>query len=123
MDASDASTPEQTERSAIASKGGLARAERLSREQRGEIAKKAALARWSTAIPQAVAEGLVQIAGRVLACAVLDTKMRVLTQETFLGAIGRDAKAKGGSGSRRLAGGVDGLPPFLGAENLGPFIS
>lgn len=43
----------------------------------------------------------------------------MLTQETFLQAIGRAAKAKAGTGSVGL---VDGLPPFLAAQNLKPFI-
>jgi hypothetical protein len=45
-----------------------------------------------------------------------------LTQETFLTAVGRAAKAKAGKGSARLAL-VDGLPPFLASGNLEPFIS
>jgi hypothetical protein len=44
----------------------------------------------------------------------------VLTQESFLSAIGRARKAKAGTGSTQL---VDGLPPFLAASNLRPFIS
>ncbi len=48
---------------------------------------------------------------------------RVLTQEGFLTAIGRSAKAKGGTGSQGLAFElVDGMPPFLVADNLKPFI-
>jgi hypothetical protein len=43
-----------------------------------------------------------------------------LTQESFLAAIGRAAKAKAGTGSTEL---VDGLPPFLVANNLKPFIT
>ena len=52
-------------------------------------------------------------------CAVLDDpdSTRVLTQEGFLTAIGRAGKAKGGEGAT-----VDGLPAFLRANNLKPFI-
>lgn len=42
----------------------------------------------------------------------------MLTQEGFLTAIGRAGKAKGGEGAA-----VDGLPAFLRAANLKPFIS
>jgi hypothetical protein len=42
----------------------------------------------------------------------------VLTQEGFLTAIGRAGKAKGGEGAT-----VDGLPAFMRATNLKPFIS
>jgi hypothetical protein len=73
-------------------------------------------------LPRAVAEGTLEIAGRRISCAVLDTKMRLLTQETFLMAVGRAGKAKGGKGSERVMR-VGGLPPFIAAENLLPFIS
>jgi len=48
--------------------------------------------------------------------------MRVLTQETFLTALGRAGKAKGGQGSRQMMR-IGGLPPFIAAENLQPFVS
>lgn len=110
-------TPE--ERGAM---GGRARAEILPPERRSEIAREAALAKWSTTIPLALCEGTIDFAGRQIACAVLDTKLRLLTQETFLTTLGRAGKAKGGQGSQRLMR-VGGLPPFLAAENLTPFIS
>jgi len=102
--------------------GGRARAEILPPERRSEIAREAALAKWSTTIPHALCEGTIDFAGRQIACAVLDTKLRLLTQETFLTTLGRAGKAKGGQGSERLMR-VGGLPPFLAAENLTPFIS
>jgi hypothetical protein len=104
------------------SMGGRARAEILAPERRSEIAREAALAKWSTTIPHALCEGTIDFAGRQIACAVLDTKLRLLTQETFLTTLGRAGKAKGGQGSQRLMR-VGGLPPFLAAENLAPFIS
>ena len=102
------------------SEGGKARAEKLSPEERQEIARKAAEARWNANLPMATHAGTLVIAGREIACAVLEDKKRVLTQETFLTAIGRAAKAKAGTGSSSL---VDGLPPFLVADNLKAFIS
>lgn len=104
------------------SKGGLARLKSTPPTRRAEIAREAAIARWSTDIPQALAEGEIEFAGRNIACAVLDTKLRVLTQETFLTTLGRAGKAKGGQGSERMMR-VGGLPPFLAAENLVPFVS
>jgi hypothetical protein len=104
------------------SMGGIARRKSMSPERRAEIARDAAAARWSTDIPQALAEGEIEFAGRNIACAVLDTKLRVLTQETFLTTLGRAGKAKGGQGSERMMR-VGGLPPFLAAENLVPFVS
>ncbi|HSZ59980.1 MAG TPA: P63C domain-containing protein [Tepidisphaeraceae bacterium] len=111
------------DRSTIAANAARARAKSLPRERQSEIGRTAAMARWG--VPKALSEGLVSIAGRRIACAVLSTKLRVLTQETFLKAVGRAGKAKGGKGSRRLMDSevVDGLPPFLAAENLVPYIS
>lgn len=103
----------------IQSKGGLARAEILAPGERTEIARRAATARWTKDLPKATHTGQLVIAGRSLGCAVLETGKRLLTQETFLTAIGRAGKAKGKTGSFA----VDGLPPFLAAENLTPFIS
>jgi len=100
--------------------GGIARAAKLSKEERSAIAQTAAEARWGNNLPQATHSGELVIGGRKIACAVLRNGKRVLTQETFLTAIGRAAKAKAGTGSLKL---VDGLPPFLVAENLKPFIS
>jgi len=71
-------------------------------------------------LPKAIADGFLEIGTAKLQCAVLDDlhNTRVLTQEGFLTSIGRAGKAKGGEGST-----VDGLPPFLRAKNLIPFIT
>jgi hypothetical protein len=118
----DKDTQAATQSNLDASKGGKARAEKLPPEARREIAQRAAEARWG-ALPQAILESEIIIAGRQIACAVLENGQRLLTQETFMTAIGRAAKAKGGQGSVRLANAVDGLPPFLAAQNLKPFIT
>ncbi len=101
-------------------KGGTARAAALSPSRKSEIAKRAAEIRWGTNLPKAVAEGVLIIGDLRITCAVLDdpNNTRVLTQEGFLNAIGRAGKAKGGEGAT-----VDGLPAFLRANNLKPFIS
>jgi len=104
------------------SKGGLARAANTLPERRSEIARNAALARHTQDIPHAVVDGTIDFAGRPIACAVLDTRLRVLTQETMLTTLGRAGKAKGGQGSRQMLR-IGGLPPFLAAENLLPFVS
>jgi hypothetical protein len=102
-----------------AAKGGQARAAKLTPEERSEIARQAAAGRWGQDLPRAIADGQLQIAGRLIACAVLETGKRLLTQDTFLTAIGRSARPKGGTGIML----IDGLPPFLSAENLKPFIT
>lgn len=103
-----------------AAKGGKARAAMLTPEERSEIARSAAEQRWSGIVPKATHAGELKIADKLIACAVLENRKRVLTQETFLKAIGRAGKAKGGKGSMLL---VDGIPPFIAANNLKPFIS
>jgi len=50
---------------------------------------------------------------------VLEDGRRVLTQETFLTAIGRSGKGKGG----QVVSSPDGLPPFVAADNLKQFIT
>lgn len=95
-----------------------ARANALTPEERSAIARRAALARHG--LPKAIAEGAIIIGDVRIPCAVLDdaSNTRVLTQEGFLEAIGRAGKAKGGEGAT-----VDGMPAFLRAKNLEPFIS
>lgn len=104
-----------------AAKGGRARAESLSPAERKNIARQAAEARWESAnIPKAICEGELVIAGKTIACSVLENGKRLLTQRTFLAALGRSSSLPGGTGMRS---GNLGLPPFLAAENLRPFIS
>lgn len=107
--------------------GGRARAERLNSEDRKAIAREAALVRWGdAATPAATHDGEIIIAGRRIACAVIQKPSgpkRLLTQNTFMDAVGRATKAKGGKGSQSLAGRNDALPPFLAAENLEPFVT
>ncbi|MCP1364109.1 P63C domain-containing protein [Halomonas sp. BBD48] len=104
--------------------GGKARAEKLSPERRKEIARKAAESRWEKAsgLPKALfgsGETPLMVGGIPVDCYVLDDGRRVLTQESFLVAMGRAAKAKGGHGVRTS---VDKTPPFLAASNLKPLI-
>jgi hypothetical protein len=100
--------------------GGEARAASLSKARRKEIAKQAAQSRWSSGVLQATHAGDFRIGGKLISAAVLENGKRVLTQESFLSSIGRARKAKAGTGSTAL---VDGLPPFLQAEYLKPYIS
>jgi hypothetical protein len=97
------------------SMGGKARAESLTDEQKADIARKAAGARWS--LPKATHEGAIPLANKAIPCAVLGDGTRLLTQQGFLLALGRARSAKGGQGSS-----VDGMVPFLAASNLKPFI-
>ena len=101
-------------------KGGLARAEALSSDERKQIARRAADVRWGTDIPQATHDGPLKIGDAELDAAVLGNGVRLLSQGTFLQAIGRSRTPKAGTGGLST---VDGLPFFLQAEQLKPFIS
>src|SRR5258708_40306104 len=102
----------------IQSMGGIARVFFFKQKTAYEIARTAANARWGKELPRATHTGQIVIAGRSFSCAVLDTGKRLLTQETFLTAIGRAAKAKGKTGTFVVAG----LPPLLATEDLLPSI-
>lgn len=97
-------------------RGGFARAQNLTPEQRSEISRKAAKARWevSSAVCGSPNTPL-QIGDIEVECYVLEDGTRVLTQASFLGALGRHPKAN----TRREDGG---LPPILQGQALKPFI-
>lgn len=102
------------------SKGGKARARSLTPEERSESASKAARARWDADIPVATHEGDFNIGNATVSAAVLPNGKRLLTQATFLRAIGRSRSPKAGTG---VLSTVDGLPFFLQADALKPFIT
>jgi P63C domain len=109
-----------------ASKGGVARKQSLTPEERREIARNAVMSRWARRhqdlkandLPEATHSGELQIGETSIPCAVLEDGTRVLTRFGFLKAIGRTGKAKGG----RQYDNEFQTPVFLTAENLQPFI-
>lgn len=101
-------------------RGGKARAEALTPERRKEIAKKAAEKRWGAKLPVSDYEGSFPLGDRDISCAVLEDGTRVITQATFLRALGRSRSPKAGTG---VLSTVDRLPFFLQADALKPFLS
>ncbi|MCX6543469.1 MAG: P63C domain-containing protein [Acidobacteria bacterium] len=101
-------------------RGGLARAAAMTPKQRSHSARIAAEARWAGDLPQATHDGPLQLGDRTLIAAVLPNGKRLLSQGTFLQAIGRSRTPKAGTGA---LGSVDGIPFFLRAEQLKAFIS
>lgn len=101
-------------------KGGHARAQALTKEERKASARRAAMARWSADLPQALYEGSVRIGETEILAAVLPNGKRLLSQATFLRALGRSRSPKAGTG---IFSTVDGLPFFLQAEQLSPFLN
>lgn len=100
-------------------KGGVARAASLSPEERKSIARKAAQTRWEGDLAIATHEGDFPIGKAELSCANLPEGKRIITQATFLRALGRSRSPKAGTG---VLSTVDGVPFFLQAEVLKPFI-
>jgi hypothetical protein len=101
-------------------RGGIARAASLSPEARSEIAKKAAAARWAEDLTEAVcgsADQPLRIGDIEIECYVLEDGTRVLTQASFLRALGRHPKAN----VRRE--GDERIPAILQGKALKPFIS
>lgn len=81
-------------------KGGFARAEALTPEERKAIAKRAAEARWSGespghAYPKATHRGVLTIADVELPCFVLDDGRRVISGRGMTAAIGMKGRGQG----------------------------
>jgi hypothetical protein len=101
-------------------RGGNARARRLTPDKRTEIARKAARERWSTDVAKAVCgspDKPLKIGDVEIECYVLEDGTRVITQASFLEAIGRHRRAFGSA-----AGESDPLPPFLRGQSIRRFI-
>lgn len=99
-------------------KGGFARRDALTAEQRRKSAQKAATARWDADLPMATHEGKFDIGKSTVACAVLPNGSRIITQATFLRVLGRSPRPTAGTGVLAAR-----MPPFLQAEVLQPYVS
>lgn len=110
-------------------RGGIARAQRLTPDQRTEIARKAANARWDEegALPRVICgspDRPLRIADREIPCYVLEDGTRVLSQAGFLQALGRHPKASTRREEEELQNGVVvAVPPLLQGQTIRPFIS
>lgn len=78
------------------SKGGIARADALTPEQRSEIARKAAQSRWTQKRPpRATHQGTLNIADVALPCFVLEDGKRVISGRGMTKAIGMKGRGQG----------------------------
>lgn len=100
-------------------RGGKATAAKMTPQERSARAKKGAEARWDNTVIEATHEGEFPIGQSVLSCANLPGGKRIITQATFLRALGRSRSPKAGTG---VLSTVDDLPFFLQANALKPFI-
>lgn len=100
--------------------GGKTRAANLTKKERSDAAKRAAIARWSADAETTDYIGVLDIGDVRISCAVLndDARTRVLTQGDLLEALGRHRKA-----SVRNVEGEEQTPPILQGEALKPYIS
>jgi len=104
------------------SRGGFARAENLSPEERSEIAKKAALARWKAdEIPIAQYTGELKIGDMVFPCSVLSDNTRILTQTDFMKGMGMYYSGWVAK-NRTNADASAEVPHFLSFKGLKPFV-
>lgn len=103
-------------RSDAGSRGGAHRAQLMTKEERSESARKAALARWGgSEIPVSEYAGELVIGDLSLDCAVLPDGRRIITQKSIMSALRRSE-----SQGRRTRN--DNRPPFIEANNLIPYI-
>jgi hypothetical protein len=95
--------------------GGYARAEKLSSEQRKEIARIAAEARWSADLPKATHGGTLKLGNTEIPCYVLENGERIIATRGVMHALGRRWRGRKYPGTQ--------LPVFLEAKSLKPFIN
>lgn len=107
-----------------ASKGGIARAEKLSPDRRSEIASKAAVARWrrdGAAPIKATHAGKLRIGDIELDCANVPDGRRVISESTTMRALGRGYS--GYYSQRDAAADASAvLPRYLAPAALRPYI-
>src|SRR5262245_28587491 len=104
--------------------GGIARAEKLSPEERKAIAQAAAEASWSKVAeetrmppqPSKTHSGELKIGNMSIPCAVLEDGTRVITQRGMFVALGMNKNPSKGQTA------IENRPGFLSANNLTPFI-
>ncbi len=100
-------------------KGGKARADSLTQEQRSEIAKRAAAARWKDPVLKAThgsADHPLKIGDLDIPCYVLEDGRRVLSLGGMVKALGMSIGGAGGGEGDRLVS-------FASGKSISPFIS
>ncbi|WP_194863365.1 P63C domain-containing protein [Myxococcus sp. AB036A] len=103
----------------LGAKGGKARAAKLSKEQKNEIAKKGALARWGDRPVQATHAGTINIVGSEFICANLPDGRRVISEKHVMEAL--DRGYSGYYSQRDAQSGGEAVPRILSPKALRPF--
>jgi hypothetical protein len=127
VDTSENETREPQTVEEAGAKGGRARAERLTPEERREIARKAAEERWKAAgkqpqVPVATHTGDLKLGDLVIPCAVLDDGTRLLSETGIVKALG--LYRSGAVQTREKAASEPGaqMPLFVANKNIKPFV-
>jgi P63C domain len=110
-------------------KGGKARAEALTPEERSESARQAAEARWAKKkdrnltldIPRADHPGELHIGDMQFPCSVLSDGTRILTQSDFMSGMGMYYSGWVAQNQAKKQSSAD-IPHFLAFKSLEPFI-
>lgn len=97
-----------------------AKAEKLTPEQRSEIAIKAASARWD--IPRATHRGELHIGDISIPCAVLEDGRRVISEHGISSILGSSGGKSYQLRAKQQENGVGPLPIFVASKSLKPFI-
>lgn len=123
----DAKNPHAAALSALgASKGGKARAKKLTPEQRAAIARQGAEVRWAKQgkqpMPRATHDGTLNIGNLDLSCAVLEDGTRVLSERSLALVLGAPRGGRSYAARKAPDGGAV-LPIYLASEKVRPFIS
>src|SRR5437667_1744656 len=113
---------EDTSIAGHSSQGGKARAQALSDQDRKDIARYAAEARWSkeaSMLPRETHSGALKVRGREIPCSVLEGGIRVFSTRGINRAMGSKTTGAPKSGE---PDGARQLPAFLGSATLKSFI-
>lgn len=110
----------------IGSLGGKARAERLTPEERSEMARRAVEARWNKAgkndVADAICSGEIKIGDLEIPCAVLEGGIRVLSETGVVNVLGLYRSGAVHTRARDASEPGAQLPLFVANKNLKPFI-
>jgi len=103
-------------------KGGIARALSLTKDERIEIAKKAAETRWNPDILKATHSGNLIIGKMNFPCSVLSDGTRILTQSNFMIGMGMYYSGWIAKNKSKEQSAAD-IPHFLAFKSITPFIN
>lgn len=105
------------------SRGGQARAKKLSAEERKAIARRAAASRWDKQkdVPQAAYTGTLNIGDMSFPCSVLSNGDRILTQSDFMHGMGMYYSGWVAKNRPAEEAAAD-FPHFLSFKSLKPFV-